>query len=283
MELYLKEPKRASVSGTVRSAKRKLTVWDVIHYYLAHYCSPVPIMAGCKATMWSEMNEIQKYYQECVEKSPDCYTMRDIVGMCVRGLYTTGHQKRVKAEAISEAVDKLMRGKFHDNKSGKDISLIKGKKIYDKFLDFEELYDAVRQIIGNVNGLGYVTLYDTARRLDHLLVAPIYPCAYVYIHYNKVNRAARSIIKKELGYREPANSFVADFGIFPSIVIEDILCVFSDVFVSCVVKKDDADETVIKSKNSNWRQMPLSVFLNKMDAQLQSKGDLNRWDDFKRR
>lgn len=46
---------------------RKLTIMDVIHFYLAHYCSPVPLYSACRATMWSEMNDIRNHYCDCIK------------------------------------------------------------------------------------------------------------------------------------------------------------------------------------------------------------------------
>lgn len=259
---------------------KKLTISDLIHFYLSHYCSPVPYSSGCGGSMWSEMNEIKGYYCQLLNGS-GLYAMKEIVRMCVRGLYTTGHQKRVKEDAIDEAVEKLMIYKFRDYNRGQECRLVTGNRVYNKFVDFEELYEAVRQLIGNINGIGYVTLYDTARRLGYLLSEPIFPVAYVYLHYNKVNKAAESILNRRLQYREPATSFVCGFGTFPSICIEDILCIFSDVFIKGVKEKEDVDGTVEKFKKNNWRNINANDFWREKEEEWKNnRGILTRWPEF---
>lgn len=260
--------------------KRKLSISDLIHFYLAHYCSPEPLCSDFRGTMWSEMNEIKGYYSQLQNRSGP-YTMKDIVRMCVRGLYTTGHQKRVKEDAISEAVDKLMTNKIRDHNRGQEYRLVTRNRVYNKFVDFEELYEAVRQLIGGVNGIGYVTLYDTARRLGYLLSDPIFPVAYVYLHYNKVNKAAESILNRKLQYRETATSFVCEFGTFPSICIEDILCIFDDVLIKDVEEKDDVDGTVERFKKNNWRNINANDFWREKEKELKNnRGILTRWPEF---
>ena len=232
--------------------------------------------------MWSEMNEIKGYYSQ-LQNGSGLYTMKEIVRMCVRGLYTMGHQKRVKEEAISDAVDKLMTNKFRDYNRGQNCRLVTGNGFYNKFVDFEELYEAVRQLMGSVSGIGYVTLYDTARRLGYLLPEPIFPIAYVYLHYNKVNKAAESILNRKLPYREPATSFVCGFGIFPSICIEDILCIFNGVLIKDVKEKEDVDGTVETFKKNNWRNINANDFWRDWENKLKEyKGTLTRWPEFRK-
>ena len=262
--------------------ERKLTIKDVMDYYHAHYANSMPNGSNGIVTMWSEMNEIKSYYKGCVSNQSGCYSFDEVIRMCVRGLYTTGHQKRVDGQAINMAVSNLMTGKFTDFRTGKNCSLVNKRTIsfYKHFVDFEELYDAVLQLIGNITGIGYVTLYDTARRIGYLLDQPIYPVAYVYLHYNCVNKAAQSILRRRLAYREPATSFLCEFCAFPSICIEDILCIFSDVFIKVFNFKDDSDETITKSVNNNWRNMPLKDFLEKEDERLKPRQSPQRWPEF---
>ena len=225
---------------------RKLSISDFIHFYLSYHCSPVPDSPGCRGSMWSEMNEIKGYYGQLLNGSGP-YAIKEIVRMCVRGLYTTGHQKRVKEDAIDEAVEKLMTYKFRDHNRGLNCRLVSGNRVYNKFVDFEELYEAVRQLIGSVNGIGYVTLYDTARRLGYLLPEPIFPVAYVYLHYNKVNKTAESILNRKL------------------------------------TEKEDVDGTVETFKKNNWRNINAKDFWRERENKLKEyKGTLTRWPEFRK-
>lgn len=266
--------------------KRNLSIDDIIQHYLVNvgsiFCPKTLAMSRTSPTMWSEMNEIKKYYQDSILDKHPCYNMKDIVRMCVRGLYSTGHQRRVKVCAIDDAVEKLFKETwiFQSNISGRIVTS-GHRKFYNRFHDFEELYCAVRQIIGGVSGIGFVTIYDTARRIGHLLNNPIYPEAYVYLHYNKVNKAACSILSKsKLSYREPSHIFCCPFGKLPSIYIEDLLCVYSDIFVEITAIENDSDETVKKSKAKKWRDMTLGDFIQKMEEKDRRAVGANRWPEF---
>lgn len=269
--------------ATTTKDSRKLTIMDIVHYYIAHDNSSNAVKY--RITMWSEMNEIKAYYDECVNNVSGHYTIEEIVRMCVRGLYTTGHQKRVKEDSIKKAVSNIMKGEFTDYLNGKKIQLVKGKKFYSKFVDFEELYEAVRQLIGNVNGIGFVTIYDTARRIGYLLNEPIFPIAYVYLHYNKVNAAASSIYNRKFKYREPSLTFACEFKCLPSICIEDLLCVYAHVFIDKVIEETDEDGTVKKFAKTNWKNKRLSDFWKEENVKRENSYNnmSQRWKEFSKR
>lgn len=266
---------------TATKISRKLTIMDIVHYYLAHNNGSNNV----EVTMWSEMNEIKNYYNECINKVTGHYTITEILRMCVRGLYTIGHQKRLSVDAINEAVDNIIKGKFVDHFSGKRIPLVSRGHFYRKFIDFEELYEAVKQLIGNVNGIGYVTIYDTARRIGYLLSEPIFPIAYVYLHYNKVNAAASAIYNRKLNYREPTLTFACEFKCLPSICIEDLLCIYSHVFIDVVNEDSDVDGTVKKFSKTNWRNKKLSDFWKEEETKKENlpKNKPHRWSEFSKR
>lgn len=258
---------------------RELTICDIIRHYSAHYGE---YSFDGSPTMWSEMKEIRQYYEDYVNSMNPSYTIEDIIRMCVRGLYKTWHQRRVKEKSIKGAVENIILKSF-TTYFGKQQTLLVGKRkrIYDQFNDFEELYEAVKQLIGHINGIGYVTIYDTARRIGYLLRKPIIPCAYVYLHYNKVNKAAQSIIGRKLKYREPALIFFPYFCSFPSIEIEDLLCIYSDEFVT--ISEDEKEEDIVKhSRNINWRKTHLNDFLNRMNNILTKRTVPEKWNEFKK-
>lgn len=268
---------------TSNRSSRKLTISDIVHHYLAHYNSSSTI--GSSVTMWSEMNEIKSYYEECVKNINGHYTIKEIVRMCVKGLYI-GHQRRVKQDAIANAVDNIMTGKFTDFFKNKKVSLVNGNKFHNKFVDFEELYEAVKQLIGSISGIGFVTIYDTARRIGYLLKEPIFPIAYVYLHYNKVNAAARSIFRRKFEYREPTITFACEFKCLPSICIENLLCIYAHVFIE-VSDEEAAEEagTALKFPKRNWRSRNLSDFWEEEEDRrgICLKNKAIRWPEFSKR
>ena len=256
--------------------KRKLTINDVIHFYLSHYCDS--FSTSTCATMWSEMNEIKDYYLNALNGSKK-YSIQQIIKMCIIGLYSNGHQKRLDKESINKAVD-IIENTIIIVISKKKYTLFDAiRKNKLKIIDFEELYEIIKNLIGGISGIGYVTIYDTARRIGHILNEPIYPQAYVYLHYNKVNFAARSILNRDLKYREPSILFYNDFGTFPSICIEDILCIFSGTFVKILSSASDNDGTVKQSKKNNWKYQLLDEFI-KVETDRYKRRSATRWQEF---
>ncbi len=169
-------------------------------------------------TMIEEMNHIKKLYHT---KEPIEKVLRECV--CSR----KGHQYCISEQAVNEAVDRLMKGECLLS-GRKKCPLIDNGQIFDKFNDFEELYSIINQIIGDINGIGALTVYDTAKRIGHIFENPIYPRQYVYLFAGAANGAKNLFSNKALGFREPISMFTPYFGTLPSIFIEDILCVWSN-------------------------------------------------------
>lgn len=170
--------------------------------------------------MVEEMNDILVAYINNV-------SIKKVLERCVCDRH--GHQYCIPSVAVSDAVNALSKCKFvKDNL--KEVSLINRKgKICNVFNDFEELYDFIRSVIGTISGIGPLTVYDTARRLGHLFDTPIYPQMYVYLAAGAKEGAKSLLGPKELKFRESIDLFRPYFGTFPSIFIEDMLCIFKDV------------------------------------------------------
>ena len=133
----------------------------------------------------------------------------EVLRACIKG----GHQWCLPNARIDQAVIALRQFDFD--------------KKYD---DFEEVYDCVKKLIGKIPRVcGWLTLYDTTRRLAYLLNSSIIPKDYVY-----VARGARDGAKYVLGINRMNSSLfrlpIADFQkLFPgisSMEIEDILCIY---------------------------------------------------------
>ena len=116
------------------------------------------------------------------------------------------HQWRRKSETLEEAKDRLLRASLRGCKS------------------FSELHDKVEKVIGNINDIGALTVYDTAHRIGaYLGIEP----QEVYMH---------------TGTREGAKALDVDYkaktlpkGIFPKELrtlkpyeIEDCLCIYKE-------------------------------------------------------
>jgi len=194
-----------------------MTTFDLIDCYLFDYVSTRHLMqagknsCGCES-MVEEMNEIRNMYSS--------KPIQDVLRNCV--CWRHGHQYCLKETAIIEAVDALMKSII--TSTGQPF-IIKNK-INDNFSDFEELYDFIRSIIGNINGIGLLTVYDTAKRIGHLFETPIYPKQYVYLAAGAADGAKKLLKVSSLKFREPIDIFKPYFGTLPSIFIEDMLCIF---------------------------------------------------------
>ena len=201
---------------------------DLIDHYLFEYISSlhhsnIDINCGC-CSMVEEMNAIRLMYG----KKP----IKDIIEKCVCNRH--GHQYCIPQTAVDEAVNKLIDSKF----VRADMSVtpfINGNKVSEVFEDFEELYDFISLVISDISGVGPLTVYDTAKRIGHLFDAPIYPKQYVYLAAGAKNGAEALLGKKGLRFREPIKLFEPSFGSFPSIFIEDMLCIYELLFKSCSV------------------------------------------------
>ena len=175
--------------------------------------------SGC-CSMVEEMNEIRQLYR-------NNGNIDDVLRKCVCNRH--GHQYCIPESAVNDAIKALNQSIFTSS-SLENVPFIQKDRIDEGFIDFEELYDFIHSVIGNINGIGPLTIYDTARRIGHLLRSPIYPEMYVYLSAGAKEAAEHLLNKKQLKFREPVCLFTPFFGTFPSIFIEDILCIFKDQF-----------------------------------------------------
>lgn len=211
--------------------KRLLTINDFIHAYFTYYGNgEIQSSLYQHVNMMTEMNEIKEDYDNIGSKWPkgETITIELVLRKCVRGIMKRGHQWCISTKAIDDAVKALCTGTFV-SRSGKKEKFVAKGRIYEDFEDFEDLYDAVKSLI-SIPGIGEVTIYDTARRIGHILDTPIYPQQFVYLPANKVRNAACFIVGKEVEGKEPASLFFPYFGTLSPLFIEDILCIFSKWF-----------------------------------------------------
>ena len=111
--------------------------------------------------------------------------------------------------------------------------------LFRDYTDFEELYDAVKNAIGNVKGIGDLMLYDISRMIGYAHKPVIVPKDYVYLHQG-AKEGARSVLNvNSLPYRVPTAIFK---GIFPGVdsqYIEDILCIYKKDFKKGIFDPND--------------------------------------------
>lgn len=203
-----------------------MTTFDLIDNYQFEYISTLhhtKSACGC-CSMVEEMNAIRLLYG----KKP----IKDVIRECVCNRH--GHQYCIPNTAVDDAVNALMDSMF----VRADIiatPFISGNKISEVFEDFDELYDFISMVISGIQGIGPLTVYDTAKRIGHLFSFPIYPKSYVYLAAGAMDGAKALLKAKNLRFREPIHKFAPFFGTFPSIFIEDMLCIYKKVFANCSI------------------------------------------------
>lgn len=186
----MKEEKTCPKSfKTIKTPFRFLTTTDVVYAYFLY----------CAKSMIGELDDLQK---ERVKGLSEL----DLLKKCVKGL----HQHRMQNDVCKEAAERLQKTNI--------LNL--------KFVDFEELYCMVKNLIKGINGIGDLTVYDTSKRIGHLLAYPVYPEQYVY-SVRGAAVGAEKLLGRKVAFREPISEYTPYFNI-PSLFIEDILCIFKD-------------------------------------------------------
>lgn len=215
-----------------------MTTFDLIDHYQFEYISTLhhtKSACGC-CSMVEEMNAIRLLYG----KKP----IKDVIRECVCNRH--GHQYCIPDTAVDDAVNALMDSMFV-RADMIATPFASGDKISEVFEDFEELYDFISLVISGIPGIGPLTVYDTAKRIGHLFEIPIYPKLYVYLASGAMDGAKALLKTKDLRFREPIYKFAPFFGTFPSIFIEDMLCIYKKVFVNCSI--DPINKEILLKKS----------------------------------
>lgn len=138
------------------------------------------------------------------------------------------HFSQVDGDALSQAVDSLrpILHTFYCNRP----------------LDFEDLYQRVKNAIYPISGIGLLVVYDIALRIGCLLCPKIIPQKYVYIHghgpKDKVFLSAKALLGPNIkSLLDPEDRIdVAQlqsfFPCYSAMEIEDLLCIYHDLIVN---------------------------------------------------
>lgn len=191
--------------------------------------------------MVEEMNEVRNLYWDTT------VPIEDVLKACVCN--RRAHQRRIPKIAVKAAVDALLNAVFVCVSTKVPFVDKANRKLYDGFSDFEQLYDFVASVIGDIKDVGLLTVYDTAKRIGHLFETPVYPKQYVYLSRGSMEGAKTLLGTKSLKFREPVEIFKPYFGTLPSIFIEDILCIFKAVFCTQNTTVKGAMPDKISTKN----------------------------------
>lgn len=136
------------------------------------------------------------------------------------------HFSQVDGDALSQAVDSL-RPILHTFYCSRP-------------LDFEDLYQRVKNAIYPISGIGLLVVYDIALRIGCSLCPRIIPQKYVYLHgygsrvYTSANAILHTNIKKQYGTIDAIDvaHLQPYFPCYSAMEIEDLLCIYHDQIVN---------------------------------------------------
>jgi hypothetical protein len=117
------------------------------------------------------------------------------------------HQYRIPKEALEEASEHLLRASL------------------DKCKSFDELHHTVNSKIRNINGIGRLTVYDTATRIGaYLKIKP----QLIYLHQGTEVGAKAVVNLKRKQKTLKTKDLPEPFQLLEPHEIEDCLCIYAD-------------------------------------------------------
>lgn len=175
---------------------------------------------------------LNKIYHE-YEITKDLDEYRYFLALCIKGQ----HQRRMSWSHVIKA-----------------IILLEKNFVFKKYDSFEELYNTISTIFEyGYNGEkipfvnGRLTKYDIALHLGQVL--KIYPQKIVYLA-DHTRKTAKYLFNEQFSYKLDIKSCHSLFGNLDSMYIEDILCIFYELF-----ENNANDDTNLKDNNFTERDV----------------------------
>lgn len=136
-----------------------------------------------------------------------------LLALCVKG----DHQRRMPWTHVVKAIE-----------------VLENNNVFKHYDSFEDLYNTISNLFEKENdgdgisfAKGRLTKYDTAFHIGQLL--GIEPENFVYLAYH-TKKSAKFLIQENIPYIAKISIFYSLFGDLKSKYIEDILCIFYDIF-----------------------------------------------------
>lgn len=209
----------------------------------------------------------RKYYRD---NWSYCLTQKWSLSDCVAGCHNeeydldglisqcrNGHQTQLRRIPISQAakiIEDADKASDTENPDKKD----------EWFSDFEALYDDVRGLLKDVDGIHDLTIYDTALRIGWNKDPQLIPEKYVYLHRGAMEGALALQKISELtgkkyftykgkpGYRVELTYFREDLQALGANHLEDFLCVFHSIlgYWAEGLERDEEKEKIKEEKKA---------------------------------
>lgn len=108
-------------------------------------------------------------------------------------------------------------------------TLLNGNILGGMYANFDELYDAVRNLLKTIKSIGDVAYYDVSLRIGALKRFRLYPTNKVYYH-SYLRESARKLlgVSRVSSFRMDVSYFRSILTDMPAIFIEDFLCSMHD-------------------------------------------------------
>lgn len=173
----------------------------------------------CKRHL-DELDDVMKTYISYTATRSKA-ALHELAKVCVVG----GHQHRIPTKYKNPAISKI------------EVHIL--SILSTPFKDFEELYDVVNSLIGNLDNIGPLTVYDTSLRIGHLIDKPIYPREKLYLNNGAMEGARKLLGGRKLSSKEVLSTFfsypetlpvagIKSLQTLPNNLIEDFFCVMKD-------------------------------------------------------
>lgn len=133
------------------------------------------------------------------------------------------------------------------------------------FSDFDALHDDLSQLLKDIDGIDYLTIYDTALRIGWNKEPQLLPKKYVYLHRGAMEGALALQKISEItgknyfrfdgkpGYRVEITHFSKELQGLGANYLEDFLCIFHNIFSYWAegVERDAERERIKNEKKSS--------------------------------
>ncbi|MBR5697044.1 MAG: hypothetical protein IKX44_00260 [Prevotella sp.] len=164
--------------------------------------------ANCSlADGFDKLREIRDNYL----RTGDTDDLRYLLALCLR----CRHGWRMPWESTKRAVKALLDSKILEK----------------KFSKFESLYYEIKILFRNIPfACGDLTLYDTAVNIGQLLKPIVEPKDYVYLAAGAREGAGYIFDKDDVCRKMPTSVFAGLFPGVPNIDLENMLCIYKDLF-----------------------------------------------------
>jgi len=180
-------------------------------------------------------------------RTGDIDDLRYLLALCLR----CRHGRRMPWTATKRAVDELLNANIL-NKS---------------FSNFEQLYAEIKGLLGNIPFVcGDLTLYDTAVNIGQLLTPIVKPKDFVYLAAGAREGAGYILGKQNVSSIMPTNAFAVLLPGVSNIDIENLLCIYKELFKKFAEGKTLTSQEIEDAYNPHcFFPSPKDIYISRLN------------------